>query len=193
MSSMKFTQATRRELNSRQAATVERVVAAAQDELREVGWDGLTVRSVANRAGVAPATAYTYFSSKSHLVAEIFWRRLHERPRLEETLSSPLSRVVGVFDDLADFLAGEPELAAATTSALLGAEPDVRQLRLMIGNEVTERLVHALGDAATPEVVDALTVGWSGAMLQAGMGHTDYREMGQRLASFTRLIMGAAE
>jgi hypothetical protein len=53
--------------------------------------------------------------------------------------------------------------------------------------------VHALGDAATPEVVDALTVGWSGAMLQAGMGHTDYREMGQRLASFTRLIMGAAE
>ena len=28
------------------------------------------------RAGVAPATAYTYFSSKSHLVAEVFWRRL---------------------------------------------------------------------------------------------------------------------
>jgi TetR/AcrR family transcriptional regulator, cholesterol catabolism regulator len=190
MSSMRFTQATRRELNSRQAETVERVTAAAQEELREVGWDGLTVRSVANRAGVAPATAYTYFSSKNHLVAELFWRRLHERPRLEETLSSPLGRVVGVFDDLADFLAGEPALAAATTSALLGTEPDVRQLRLMIGNEVTERIVHALGDAATPEIVEALTIGWSGAMLQAGMGHAEYAEMGERLARFAKLVMG---
>ena len=80
MSSMRFTQATRRELNTRQAETVERVVSAAQEELRAVGFDALTVRTVANRAGVAPATAYTYFSSKNHLVAEIFWRRLPSGP-----------------------------------------------------------------------------------------------------------------
>jgi AcrR family transcriptional regulator len=190
---MKFTQATRRELNSRQAETVERVVAAAQEELREVGFDAMTVRTVANRAGVAPATAYTYFSSKNHLVAEIFWRRLNERARLEETLSSPVSRVVGVFDDLADFLAGEKALAAATTSALLGTEPDVRQLRLMIGNEITGRIVQALGESAKPDVVDALTLAWSGAMLQAGMGHAEYADMGERLASVTRLVMGAVE
>jgi AcrR family transcriptional regulator len=190
MSSMKFTQATRRELNTRQAETVERVVSAGQEELREVGFDGLTVRSVANRAGVAPATAYTYFSSKNHLIAEIFWRRLNERPRLEETLTSPLGRVVGVFDDLADFLAGEPELAAATTSALLGAEPDVRQLRLMIGDEINRRILHALGESASAEVLDALTLAWSGAMLQAGMGHAEYAAMGERLATVTKLVMG---
>lgn len=192
MSSTKFTQATRRELNSRQAETVERVVSAGQEELREVGFDGLTVRSVANRAGVAPATAYTYFSSKNHLVAEIFWRRLNERPRLEETLSTPYSRVVGVFDDLADFLAGEQELAAATTSALLGAEPDVRQLRLMIGNEINQRIRLALGDSASDEVLDALTLAWSGAMLQAGMGHAEYAQLGERLAKVARLVMDEA-
>jgi AcrR family transcriptional regulator len=187
---MRFTQPTRRELNSRQAETVERLVAAAQAELREVGFDGLTVRSVANRAGLAPATAYTYFSSKNHLVAEIFWRRLAERPRLEETLSSPLGRVVEVFDDLADFLAGDQELAAATTSALLGAEPDVRQLRLMIGNEINQRIRHALGERASPDVLDALTLAWSGAMLQAGMGHAEYAGIGERLARVARLVMG---
>jgi AcrR family transcriptional regulator len=187
---MKFTQATRRELNSRQAETVERVVSAGQEELREVGFDGLTVRSVANRAGVAPATAYTYFSSKNHLVAEIFWRRLNERPRLEETLTSPLGRVVGVFDDLADFLAGEQELAAATTSALLGTEPDVRQLRMMIGNEINHRIMHALGESASEDVLDALTLAWSGAMLQAGMGHAEYVAMGERLATVAKLIIG---
>lgn len=148
MSTGEPTQATRRELNPRQAGTVERVLAAAREELREVGFDDLTVRSVAHRAGVAPATAYTYFSSKNHLVAEIFWRRLNQRPRLEETLTTPLARVVEVFNDLADLLASEQELAAATTSAMLATEPDVRQLRLLIGNEINARIAAALGDRA---------------------------------------------
>ena len=48
---------------------------AAVAELIETGYAALTVRNVARRAGVAPATAYTYFASKEHLVAEVFWRR----------------------------------------------------------------------------------------------------------------------
>jgi AcrR family transcriptional regulator len=192
MSSPGSTQATRRELNSRQAETVERVVAAAQAELREVGFDDLTVRSVAHRAGVAPATAYTYFSSKNHLVAEIFWRHLNQRPRLEETLTDPLDRVVEVFDDLADFLHSEKELAAATTSAMLASEPDVRQLRLMIGNEINARIEIALGASASADVLDALTVAWSGAMLQVGMGHADYAKLGERMGRIDKLIIGGS-
>ena len=40
--------------------------------LRESSYADLTVRAVAARAKVAPATAYTYFSSKNHLIAEIY-------------------------------------------------------------------------------------------------------------------------
>lgn len=188
-----FPAATRRGLNPRPAETVERVVAAGHDELREVGFDALTVRSVANRAGVAPATAYTYFSSKSHLVAEIFWRRLGARPRIETSRPTPLDRVIAVFDDLAEFLAGEPDLAAATTSALLGPEPDVRALRLLIGNEINQRIVDALGASAAPDRLDALTLAWSGAMLQAGMGHAQYAAMGARLAAVARLVLGSRQ
>jgi AcrR family transcriptional regulator len=96
--------ATRRELNARQAETVERVAAAAREELRAVGFDGLTIRSVAGRASVAPATAYTYFSSKNHLIAEIFWRRLVERPHLEQGSATSVAAVIAVFTDLVEFI-----------------------------------------------------------------------------------------
>ena len=75
------TEPTRRQLSARQAATVQKLVEAAVEELREHGYDGLTVRNVARAAGVAPATAYTYFASKDHLVTEVFWRRLEASPR----------------------------------------------------------------------------------------------------------------
>ena len=140
--------ATRRELNARQAETVERVALAAREELREVGFDGLTVRSVAGRAAVAPATAYTYFSSKNHLIAEIFWRRLVERPHLEQSRETPVEAVIAVFTDLVEFIKDEPELAAAVTSALLGSDPDVRELRTLIGIEINNRLSNALGPTA---------------------------------------------
>ncbi|HJQ42313.1 MAG TPA: helix-turn-helix domain-containing protein [Jatrophihabitantaceae bacterium] len=180
---------TRRELNPRQAETVDRVVAAALDELKAVGYDGLTVRSVAGRAAVAPATAYTYFSSKNHLVAEAFWRRLAERPRPEPDSATPLERVVAVFDDLTDFLAAEPELAAGVTAALLGSDGDVRHLQLMIGLEINSRITDALGPSVPAAVHDALSIAWAGALLQAGMGHARVENLGRRLGSVARLLL----
>jgi AcrR family transcriptional regulator len=184
--------ATRRELNARQAETVERVAAAAQEELRVVGFDEMTIRSVASRAAVAPATAYTYFSSKNHLVAEIFWRRLSERPHLEARKTSPLERVSAVFEDLAEFLAAEPELAAATSAALLGAEPDVKHLQVMIGVEINTRIENALGPDVLDDVKDALSLAWAGAMLQAGQGHAHFEQMGERLSRVAALLLGGA-
>jgi AcrR family transcriptional regulator len=182
-------QVTRRELNPRQAETVERVAEAARQELRTVGFDGLTVRSVAGRAGVAPATAYTYFSSKNHLIAEIFWRQLRTRPKKESRLGTPLKRVIAVFEDLSEFLCAEPELAAATTTALLGSEPDVKALRVLVGVEINDRLSAALGEHPDAGVLDALSLAWSGAMVQAGMGHSTYEQLGRRLVAAARLIM----
>ena len=57
---------------SRQEETARRLVDAALETLRGSSYAELTVRAVAARANVAPATAYTYFSSKNHLVAEVY-------------------------------------------------------------------------------------------------------------------------
>src|SRR5437660_3636548 len=109
----------RRRLTERQAGTVARLADAAVVELKAQGFDGLTVRNVARRAGVAPATAYTYFASKNHLITEVFWRRLSALPEVE--LQGPVhERVVTVLREIALLVSDEPLLAAACTTAMLG-------------------------------------------------------------------------
>lgn len=181
----------------RRTDTVDRLVAAALEEIRSAGYEALTVRSVAARARVAPATAYTYFSSKPHLVAETFWRALRadrNRERRAEPEAGPEAgpgdRVAALFAGLADFLAAEPELAAAVTVALLRDEPEVRRLQRVIGAEITNRLVEALGERT--DALEVLTLAWSGAMLQAGMGHTTYAEMGAQLRRVADLVLEEA-
>jgi len=189
VSSLLSSTATRRHLNPRQAETVQRVIDAALLELHDVGFEAMTLRTVAVRASVAPATVYNYFSSKNHLVAEIFWRLIGKRPHTEATLPTAIARVSAVFGDLSDMLEGQPALGAAVTTALLGPEPDVRHLRELIGLEINRRIVEAAGVGVTSAHIDALSMAWSGAMLQAGMGHANYGQMGQRLADCAALIL----
>jgi AcrR family transcriptional regulator len=180
---------TRQGLNARQAETAEKLFAAGADELRAVGHEALTIRTVANRAGVSPATAYTYLASKNHLYAELFWRYLAEDRDTRPQGSTPTQRVQSLTHRLAQRLAQSPELAAAVTPALLGTDPDVERLRLRIGGEFVDMFSAALGDDARPDVVETLTLAFSGALLQAGMGLMTYTEMGERLDSVVAVIM----
>ena len=184
------TEATRRRLSDRQAQTVQRLVEAAVDELRELGYDGLTVRNVARRAGVAPATAYNYFTSREHLVTEVFWRSLQGLPesRLDRRRSAA-AQVSETMTDLALLVADEPELASACTVAMLATDPDVKLLRDRIGLEWRRRLSRSLGEQSDPAVLTALEFAVSGALLQAGMGHMSYDELPARLARTVELVV----
>lgn len=181
----------RRHLSDRQARTVAGLLDATVDELREVGYDGLTVRNVARRAGVAPATAYNYFASREHLVTEVFWRRLEALPetRIDRRRTAP-SRAAATLAEMALLVADEPELAAACTAAMLSNDPDVKVLRDRIGLTWRLRLQAALGDDADPAVLRSLEFAVSGAMLQAGMGHLDYTDLPDQLARTAELVVG---
>ncbi|MGR6917631.1 TetR/AcrR family transcriptional regulator [[Actinomadura] parvosata] len=197
MSGEAMTEPTRRRLSERQADTVRRLTDAAVEEVRATGFEGFTVRNVARRAGVAPATAYTYFTSRNHLVTEVFWRRLRALPPVTASSGQPGERVVAVLREIALLVSDEPELAAACTSALLGTDPDVRELRLRIGRTIHRRLLAALrpdagsGARPTPEearVLNALEFAYAGALLHAGMGYSSYAEMADRLAEVAELL-----
>lgn len=190
---------TRRRLTARQAATVDHLAAAVLDELDGGGYDALTVRRVARRAGVAPATAYTYFTSKAHLVAEVFWRRLRALPETTVDAAGPAAdRAAAVLGDLARFVAARPTLSAACSPALLADDPDVAELRDRIGAELHRRVRAALaaggGAAATAGEVDelatALDLVLAGALLRAGMGHMGYDDLAPQLARLARLVLG---
>ena len=179
----------RQGLNARQAETVEKLLVAGAEELRTVGHEALTVRTVASRAGVSPATAYTYFASRNHLFAELFLRHLVTEPGPEPTGATPTERLQAVTRHLAGQLADSPELAAAATIALLGTDPEVERLRLVIGTEFVNRFRDAIGEPADPRVLETLALAFSGALLQAGMGVMTYTEMGERLDDVVAVIM----
>ncbi|MDH6283066.1 AcrR family transcriptional regulator [Prescottella agglutinans] len=188
MSSMSF-ESTRRRLTQKQADTVDRLCDAAVHVLREEDFTGLTVRAVASLAGVGPATAYTYFSSKEHLVAEVFWRRLSQSPRPAADGLDRTGRVVAVLRGIALLLADEPGLSGAVTNALLGSDPDVEHLRLRIGIEIRGRLQEALGEPGDPEVLETLDILYAGALLRAGIGYGTYEDLAGSLERSATMIL----
>ncbi|OBI29607.1 TetR/AcrR family transcriptional regulator [Mycobacterium sp. E2238] len=189
-------QAGRPTRNRRQEETFRKVLAAGIETLREKSYADLTVRAVAARAKVAPATAYTYFSSKNHLIAEVYLDLVRQVPYFTDVNDPMPTRVEQVLRHLALVVADEPEVSAACTTALLsgGAEPAVRAARDRIGAEIHRRIASAIGPDADPTAVSALEMSFFGALVQAGSGEFTYREIADRLAYVVRLILtGAGE
>jgi AcrR family transcriptional regulator len=188
-----LTASLRQGLNPRQAETVERLLVAGEAELDEVGPDALTIRTVAHRAGVSPATAYTYLASKHHLFAELFWRRLVTDPGPEPAGATATERIQTFTRHMARMLGRAPHLATAANLALLGTDPEVERLRIVIGAEFVQRFRDAIGEPVDPRVLEALTFAFSGALLQAGMGLVTYDELGKRLDDVVAVIMEGHE
>jgi AcrR family transcriptional regulator len=181
----------RRALSVRQAETVERLTGAAIVEVKAVGFDRLTVRSVAKRAGVAPATAYTYFASKEHLVTEAFWRQLSALPEPKvDARRAVATRVLQALSDMSELFVDMPELVSACTVAMVSDDPDVRQLRDRVGHEIHRRFVAALGEDARADILEALDLAMSGALLRAGTGHMSHADVPQTMADVATLLLG---
>ena len=182
-------EATRRRLTPRQAEVVAKLVQSAEEETEEVGYAGVTVRGVARRAGVAPATAYTYFSSKDHLLAEVLWRRMDSLPAVDGDMAVPMAeRVARAVRDMIPFAASSPALIDACTVALISPHPDVSHLRDRIGAQTHRRLVAALGPAPDPRAVRVLEAAYSGALLTAGIGHTSFLDVPAFVAEAAALL-----
>ena len=176
-------------LNPRQAETVEKLLLAGEVELEEVGPEALTIRTVAQRAGVSPATAYTYLASKNHLFAELFWRTIVTDAGPEPVGATAVERIRVVTRHMSQLLGRSPHLATAANIALLGTDPEVERLRLVIGAEFVNRFRDAIGEPSDPRVVETLTLAFAGALLQAGMGLMTYEELSQRLDDVVAVIM----
>ena len=182
--------------NRRQEETFRKVLAAGIETLREKSYADLTVRAVAARAKVAPATAYTYFSSKNHLIAEVYLDLVRQVPYFTDVNDPMPNRVDKALRHLALVVADEPEVSAACTTALLGggADPAVSAARDRIGAEIHRRISTAIGPGANPTTVSALEMAFFGALVQAGSGEFTYHQIADRLTYVVRLILtGAGE
>jgi AcrR family transcriptional regulator len=158
-------------------------------EIREHGYEKLTIRSVARRAGVTHTTAYTYFTSKEHLVSEIHWRQMRALPAADSRAEASLwERVRNAFDAATEALAAEPELSRGVLVAILGDDTDIRRVRRLVGKELADRLMTALAPAEDPELVETLLIAYSGATTVVGTGSQDYARVMRRLETVVRQI-----
>lgn len=166
-----------------------RLLDAAVAEIAVTGFDGVTVRLVAARAGVSAATAYSYFSSKEHLFTSEFLRRLTTLPepgfRVGATLPERLRVALG---PIALLVADEPELAAGVTTSMVAHDADVTALRTSIGAFFAQRVGQALGPQHAPDALAGFVMTFVGAFLAAGMGMIEYREVADFLGDFAALL-----
>ena len=182
-------ESTRRRLSGKRADTVRRLSRATVEVLREVGYHDLTLQAVAAQAGVARATAYTYFSSKDHLIAEVYWRRLATERPPERTSADVKTRVIAVLRRLAFLVADEPALAYAIRVVINSSDPDVELLRAEIIKHTHELISAAVADDADEETISLLELVYSGAMVRAGAGRASYADVADQLESAVRRLL----
>lgn len=176
-------------LSERQGVTVNALLDAAISEIRDHGYDKITIRGVAKRAGVTHTTAYSYFTSKEHLVSEIYWRQVQALPlALASDGAALLDRVRVAFEAPTAGLAAEPEVSRGVLVALLGDDPDIKRLRELVGRELAHRVATALAPARDPDLVETLLIAYSGAMIVVGTGNLDYMSVMRRMETVARQI-----
>jgi AcrR family transcriptional regulator len=180
---------TARRSDRRPAQTIRKVLDAGLEELRESSYATLTMRAVATRAGVSPASAYTYFPSKSALVAAVYLRFLRELPLHTDANDTTQTRVSATLRDMALMVADEPELMTACGAALMADDPAVKPLREQIGEEVSRRIAAALGPGWPRAVKSALQMTFAGALMTARF--VSYQEIAGQLDEAVSLILKA--
>jgi AcrR family transcriptional regulator len=166
-----------------------RLLDATVEEVAVTGYDGMTVRLVAARAGVSAATVYAYFSSKEHLLAAEFWRRMTALPDPDFPEGAQVGeRVEIALGAVALLVADEPELAAGITTSLMAHDPDVVALRDQMGSVFLQRTELALGEDLPAAAVPGLTMAFVGSLLTAGMGNLGYRDVPALLGGFAAVL-----
>lgn len=179
----------RRRLSGRRPEMASKLVDAVPPVIAVTGYDGLTVRAVAKAAGVSAASAYNYFASKEHLLAEVYWRRLAALPPVEvPAKASAGTRMRIAVEPIAMAVADEPELAAGVTTALLAHDPDVQDLNRKIGAVMTDRIETALGDLLPDRARVPFLFMLTGGLLNAGMGYAEYRQIADEMADFVESV-----
>jgi len=179
-----------RRSDRRPGQTIRKVLDAGLEELRESSFANLTMRAVASRAGVSPASAYTYFPSKSALVAAVYLRFLRALPLHTDVNDTTKTRVSATMRDMAVVVADEPELTTACGAALMADDPAVKPLRDQIGEEVSRRIGAALGPGWPRAVKSTLQMTFAGALMTARF--VSYDEIAGQLDEAVNLILGAS-
>ncbi len=83
------------------------ILAAALEELGEIGFGAFTIESVASRAGVGKSTIYRYWPDRLALIADAF-ATLHEGGAPDLASGSPRDKLTRIIRHVAEIAAASP-------------------------------------------------------------------------------------
>ncbi|MBX7453908.1 TetR family transcriptional regulator [Mycolicibacterium sp. 3033] len=171
------------------------IVAAAGIVAGAVGYDGMTMREVAEQAGMSTATVYRYFTSKAHVLVAVWsqWLEDFDRDRHDPTGSTSATRLhhvaVTVFDSLRRSPAFADAVIRAHTFADADAAGDVEGVRL----HLSEMFAEAIGGGSFTEhhmaIGGLVSDVWIANALAVSQGRSTGEEFRHRLHTTARLII----
>lgn len=138
-----------RPLSPTQTATRQRLLDAGRDLAGEGGYDAVTMRTVAARAGVSPPTAYQYFASKDHLLVDVMVDLVSSTTTAIRARPSrgrdPVDRAVASLRRAVHRVEGEPDLYVAIMRAYISGTPEVVHARGAMESAMQSWIGDALG------------------------------------------------
>jgi TetR/AcrR family transcriptional regulator, cholesterol catabolism regulator len=185
-------------LSSRQAARRQRLLDSALALLEERDYERISVREVAESAGVALATLYHYFPSKDHLFAEalVQWastlgpdvtRRPLNGDTAAERLEGALLRAARAFER-------RPQLARLLTRFETSDEPFAHEVLTRLDATTTDVYLDLLGDLPREEarrVVRVLDAVFDSSLRAWSSGRASTADLRRSIADAVGLLLGA--
>ncbi len=111
--------------SARQLERQSRILATAREMLAEVGYNGLTIRALASRAGAAQGTLYNLFHSKDELIVAAIEDQLSELAERAAAHSQPgIDRILALGDETSGQIRRTPAYAEAMARAVFSSSPD---------------------------------------------------------------------
>jgi TetR/AcrR family transcriptional regulator, cholesterol catabolism regulator len=182
-----------RPLSPTQAATRRKLLDAARDLATAEGYDGVTVRAVAKRAGVSAPTAYQYFTSKDHLLVDVLVElvgdttgSLAQRPVEGVT---PADRAAATLRRAVAHVATAPDLYVALTRAYLTGGRDVAHARDVMTGSTRRWVQLALGDDDDQDLHAVLEALLFAHMVGLVTGHRDPETLADDLERAVRRVV----
>ncbi len=169
---------------------------AALELVAEGGYERVQIRDVSERAGVASATVYRYFSSKEHLVAaavERWTTSATSRPRRRSAAGTPYAdRLSTAIRERARALEQHPDIAKALLFVRTSSDPFAIECNKRTSHAV-ERTFHdaldGLDDGLKAAVVRVMGAVWGTWLTEWVTGQADIADVHEAIVEAAHLIL----
>ena len=144
--------------SERQLQREDDILAAARQELTEKGYHGVTMETLAQRAGVVKKTLYNLYGSKDDLliaaISEVIQGYRGPAPGAARGIAAMIASRVAASRQIV----ATPEYADAMARALGQAEPDHPLVRILLRDAIGEYVLHLEAARADGELVPEVDV-----------------------------------